>query len=150
MQAACLVIVPKSDCPMDPSTSVFSVGQRVIRWRKNDVITSRFNSIRDVCKRSAWWLWQPRESQIARWIRWIHRTSVFSVGQKLSDGEKMTSSQANFNSIRDVRMRPAWWLPWPRESQIVRWIRWTHRTSVFSVGQGVIRWRKNDVMISRV
>ena len=33
--------------------------------------------------------------------------------------------------------------------QIVRWIRWIHRTSVFSVGQRVIRWRKNDVMTSR-
>ena len=57
MQAACLVIVAKSDCPMDPmdpSDSVFSVGQSVIRWRKNDVMTSGYNSTRDVCKRPAW------------------------------------------------------------------------------------------------
>ena len=47
------------------------------------------------------------------------RLSDGSIGQacfrwtkKLSDGEKMTSSQARFNySIRDVCMQPAWWLP---------------------------------------
>ena len=34
--------------------------------------------------------------------------ACFPLNKKLSDGEKMTSSQARFNSIRDVRMRPAW------------------------------------------
>ena len=35
--------------------------------------------------------------------------ACFPSDKKLSDGEKMTSSQARFNySIRDVRMLPAW------------------------------------------
>ena len=33
--------------------------------------------------------------------------ACFPSDKKLSDGEKMTSSQARFNSIRDVRMLPA-------------------------------------------
>ena len=38
--------------------------------------------------------------------------ACFPSDKKLSDGEKMTSSQARFNySIRDVCMQPAWWLP---------------------------------------
>ena len=73
--------------------------------------------------------------------------ACFPSDKVLSDGEKMTSWQAGFNSIRDVCKRPAWWLWQPRESQIVRWI---HQTSVFSIGQRVIQSRKHDVMTSRV
>ena len=71
---------------------------------------ARFNySIRDVCMQPAWCC--PDLMKV--------RLSDGSIGQacfpsdkKLSDGEKMTSSQARFNySIRDVCMQPAWWLP---------------------------------------
>ena len=58
--------------------------------------------------------------------------ACFPSDKELSDGEKMTSWKAGFNSIRDMCKRRAWWL-W--QSQIVRWIRWVHRTSVFSIGQ---------------
>ena len=129
-----------------PSDKELSDGEKMTSWQEG------FNSIRDVCKRRAWWLWQPGESQIVRCVRWIH-WSVFSIGQsypmekkwrhdkqgltqlgmcasgvlgdcgkvrlsvgsdgsigqacfpsdkELSDGKKMTSRQAGFNSIRDV------------------------------------------------
>ena len=75
------------------------------------------------------------------------KQACFPSDKELCDRENMTSWQAGFNSIMDVCKRRVWWL-W--QSQIVRWIRWIHRTSVFSIGQRVVRWRKNDVMTSSV
>ena len=62
-----------------PSDKELSDREKMTSWQAG------FNSIMDVCKRRAWWLWR---SQIVRWIRWIHRTSVFSIGQRVIPMEK--------------------------------------------------------------
>ena len=41
MQAACLVIVAKSDCPMDPSDKCVFHRTKSYPMGKNDVMTSR-------------------------------------------------------------------------------------------------------------
>ena len=78
------------------------------------------------------------------------KQACFPSDKELSDPENMTSGQAGFNSIMDVDKRRVWWLWQTQIVRWIRWIRWIHRTSVFSVGQRVVRWRKNDVMTTSV
>ena len=101
MQAACLVIVAKSDCPMDPmDPSDKRVFRRTLsypmekKWRheKQGLI-----QIRDVCKRV------PGDCGNLLKVR-LSDGSDGSIGQacfpsdkELSDGEQMTSWQAGFN-----------------------------------------------------
>ena len=145
MQAACLVIVAKSDCPMDP---MGPSDKRVFHRTKSYPMEKKWRH-----EKQGLIQLEMRASGVLGDCGKV-RLSDGSIGQacfpsdkELSDGEQITSWQVGFNSISDMCKRRAWWL-W--QSQIVRWIRWVHRTSVFSIGQRVIRWRKNDVMKSRV
>ena len=151
MQAACLVIVAKSDCPMDPMDPS---DKRVFRRTKSYPMEKKWRHDKQgliqlgMCGSGL--LGDSGNLLKVRLSDGSIGQACFPSDKELSDGEKMTSWQAGFNSIRDVWKRLAWRLWQPVESQIVRWIRWIHRTSVFSIGQRVIRWRKNDVMTSRV
>ena len=146
VEAACLVIVAtswKSDCLMDPSdkrvfhpTKSYPMEKKWRRHDKQGLIQSEMcaSGVLGDCGKVR--LSDGSDGSIGQ--------TCFPSNKELSDREKMTSWQAGFNSIRDVRKRRAWWL-W--QSQIVRWIRWIHRTSVFFVGQrilGLKNWRNNS------
>ena len=145
MQATCFVIVAKSDCPMDPMDPS---DKRVFHRTKSYPMEKKWRHD----KQGLIQLWMCASSVLGDCgkVR-LSDGSDGSIGQacfpsdkELSDGEKMTSWQLVFDSIMDVCKRRTWWL-W--QSQIVRWIRWIHRTSVFSVGQRIVglkNWRNNS------
>ena len=148
MQAACLVIVAtlwKSDCPMDPSD------KRVFRRTKSYPMEKKLRHDKQGLIQLGIYA-SGLSGDCGNLVK--VRLSDGSIGQacfpsdkELSIGEKMTSWQAGFNSIRDICKRPAWWLWQPCESQIVRWI---HRTSVFSVGQRIVglkKWRQQQLCV---
>ena len=151
MQATCFVIVAKSDCPMDPMDPS---DKRVFHRTKSYPMEKKWRHD----KQGLIQLWMCASGLSGNCGNLVKvrlsggsdesiKQACFPSDKELSDRENMTSGQAGFNSIMDVCKRRVWWL-W--QTQIVRWIRWIHRTSVFSVGQRVVRWRKNDVMTTNV
>ena len=69
---------------------------------------ARFNSVRDVCMRLSADCPSLVKVRLSDGSDGSIGQACFQWDKKLSDGEEMTSSQARFNSIRDVCMRPAW------------------------------------------
>ena len=139
-----------------PSDKEVSDGAKMTSWQAGS------SSIRDVCKRLAWWLWQPGKVRLSDGS---HRTSVFSVGHWRIIGLKnwrnnscgcrynLTSygiDQSICSNSKLSPLKPEVSLRFLLIAKIFGQCSMFFKTSVFSIGQRVIQWRKNDVVTSRV
>ncbi len=112
-------------------TSLFTVGQKFYRWR-NDVIGKlRGGKVKSlgmkVCHNVS------GKCQMVRSIDRIHRTSLFTVGQKFYRWQNDVIAKLHGGKVKRLGMKVCHNVS--GKCQMVRSIDRIHRTSVFTVGQ---------------